>query len=118
MAQAFGAKAEVEFTQGIPSVYNDPALTQRVMDYTSELLGEKVPEMRRPFSGSDDLSELSQAAPTCYLLSFQAARLKRGIRTRSTTRVSRLMKVCCTAARRCLPMRLWNGCVKTADIFV
>ena len=68
MAQAFGAKAEVEFTQGIPSVYTDPALTQRVMDYTSELLGEKVPEMRRPFSGSDDLSELSQAAPTCYLI--------------------------------------------------
>ena len=68
MAQAFGAKAEVEFTQGIPSVYNDPALTQRVMDYTSELLGEKVPEMRTPFSGSDDLSELSQAAPTCYLI--------------------------------------------------
>ena len=68
MAQAFGAKAEVEFTQGIPSVYNEPALTQRVMDYTSELLGEEVPEMRAPFSGSDDLSELSQAAPTCYLI--------------------------------------------------
>ena len=62
MAQAFGAKAEVEFTQGIPSVYNEPALTQRVMDYTSELLGEEVPEMRAPFSGSDDLSELSQHA--------------------------------------------------------
>ena len=68
MAQAFGAKVGVEFTQGIPTVYNDPALTQRVMGYISELLGEEVPEMRAPFSGSDDLSEISQVVPTCYLI--------------------------------------------------
>ena len=68
MAQAFGAKVGVEFTQGIPTVYNDPALTQRVIGYTSELLGEEVPEMRAPFSGSDDLSEISQVVPTCYLI--------------------------------------------------
>ena len=68
MAQAFGAKVGVEFTQGIPTVYNDPALTQRVIGYTSELLGEEVPEMRAPFSCSDDLSEISQVVPTCYLI--------------------------------------------------
>ena len=45
-----------------------PALTQRVIGYTSELLGEEVPEMRAPFSGSDDLTRDLVLVPTCYLI--------------------------------------------------
>ena len=68
MGKAFGAKVDVVFTQGIPSVYNEPALTKDIMEYTQTLLGEDVPEMPAPFSGSDDLSEISQVVPTCYLI--------------------------------------------------
>ena len=38
MAQAFGAKAEVEFTQGIPSVYNEPARFERAVAGSSHML--------------------------------------------------------------------------------
>lgn len=68
MGQAFGAQIGVTFTQGIPCVYNAPALTESVLRYTRELTGEPVAIMKTPLSGSDDWSEISQKVDSCYLL--------------------------------------------------
>lgn len=68
VGQAFGAQVSVTFTQGIPCVYNAPALTQSVLRYTQELTGEPVEIMKVPLSGSDDWSEISQKVDSCYLL--------------------------------------------------
>lgn len=68
VGQTFGAQIGVTFTQGIPCVYNAPALTASVLDYTRELTGEAVELMKVPLSGSDDWSEISQKVDSCYLL--------------------------------------------------
>lgn len=68
IAQAFGGSATVGFLRGIPTCYNDPALTQNLIEITQGLTGEPVEIMPEPFSGSDDLSVLSQHAPTCYFI--------------------------------------------------
>lgn len=68
VGQAFGARIEVTFTQGIPCVYNAPALAESVMGCVGELTGQPVALMETPLSGSDDWSEISQKVDSCYLL--------------------------------------------------
>ena len=68
MGQAFGARVEVAFTQGIPSVYNAPALTEQAVESVRKLTGRPVEVMEVPLSGSDDWSEISQKVDSCYLL--------------------------------------------------
>lgn len=67
-AQMFNGQGEVAFLHGIPSVYNAPDLTADVMRYANALFDEPVYEMADPMSGSDDISVLSQAVPTCYVM--------------------------------------------------
>ena len=68
VGQAFGARVEVTFTQGIPCVYNAPALTEQVLGCVGQLTGRPVELMEVPLSGSDDWSEISQKVDACYLL--------------------------------------------------
>ena len=68
VGQAFGARMEVTFTQGIPCVYNAPALTEQVLGCVGQLTGRPVELMEVPLSGSDDWSEISQKVDACYLL--------------------------------------------------
>lgn len=68
VGQAFGARVEVAFTQGIPSVYNAPALTEQAVESVRKLTGRPVEVMEVPLSGSDDWSEISQKVDSCYLL--------------------------------------------------
>ena len=68
VGQAFGARVEVTFTQGIPSVYNAPALTEQAVESVRQLTGRPVEVMDVPLSGSDDWSEISQKVDACYLL--------------------------------------------------
>lgn len=68
VGQAFGVQVKVTFTQGIPCVYNAPAFTESVMECVEELTGRPVGDMEVPLTGSDDWSEISQKADSCYML--------------------------------------------------
>lgn len=69
IAHAFGGTATVQFLRGVPNTYNDPALTEELVGYATELFGQDmVQEMEKPFPGTDDLAVLSQACPTTYFV--------------------------------------------------
>lgn len=68
IAHAFGAEADVQFLRGVPSVYNDPLLTDELIGYVEELTGRPVTLLDKPISGSDDMSVISQAVPTTYFV--------------------------------------------------
>lgn len=68
IAKAYGGSAEVQFLRGVPTVYNDPALTEELSGYAEELFGEEVRTLETPISGSDDLAVLSQEVPTTYFI--------------------------------------------------
>lgn len=67
-ADLFGGKATVEFLIGIPSVHNDEKLTAEVIKMTKELFNDDVIEIDHPLSGSDDISCISHAVPTTYVI--------------------------------------------------
>lgn len=67
-AAAFRAKVDVKFMHGIPSVYNDPKLTEELSAYAEKLLGYPCTNMESPLNNSDDLSVISQLVPTTYFM--------------------------------------------------
>lgn len=68
-AKVYGGEASVKFWAGIPSVYSDPELTAELMEYNKEMLGsENFYEEPYAHSSSDDISIISQAVPTCYVM--------------------------------------------------
>jgi amidohydrolase len=59
-----GAKLDVSFVTGIPSVYNDKGLTDIVTATARELLGsENVVSMHRPSMGSEDFAAYLEHVP-------------------------------------------------------
>lgn len=68
IADGFGGSVDVQFLRGVPSVYNDPALTEELIGYVEELTGRPVTILDKPISGSDDMSVISQAVPTTYFV--------------------------------------------------
>ena len=54
--------------RGVPSVYNDPDLTDELIGYVEDLTGRPVTILDKPISGSDDMSVISQAVPTTYFV--------------------------------------------------
>lgn len=67
-AAAFRAKVDVKFMHGIPSVYNNPVLTEELIGYAEDMLEYPCELLEYPMSGSDDLSVISQNAPTAYFM--------------------------------------------------
>lgn len=65
--QAYNTKYTLKFEDGIPNVYNDPELTEDIINYSNELLGYPCRIMKFPMGGSDDISIISHTVPTCYL---------------------------------------------------
>lgn len=59
---------DVRFLRGVPSVYNDPDLTDELIGYVEDLTGRPVTILDKPISGSDDMSVISQAVPTTYFV--------------------------------------------------
>lgn len=68
IASAFGGTADVQFLRGVPSVHNDPELTDELIGYVEDLTGRPVTILDKPISGSDDMSVISQAVPTTYFV--------------------------------------------------
>lgn len=67
-AKIYGGEATVKFWAGIPSVYSNPELTEELMKYSKNLLGEEnFIEEPHTHSSSDDISIISQACPTTYI---------------------------------------------------
>src|SRR5580698_3604374 len=58
-AAAAGApkKPRVEITEGAPSVYNDPATTNRLVERLKQVLGDSNLVLEPPFMASDDFAE-------------------------------------------------------------
>ena len=66
IAQAHGAKAEVEISKGYPFLENDPALTQKLKSKAENFLGkDKVHELPIRLT-AEDFSFYSQKIPTCF----------------------------------------------------
>lgn len=68
-AAAAGAGApepEIEYSQGTPSLYNDPELTGRVESVLAATLGEERVETAEPMMGAEDFSRYGKAGvPIC-----------------------------------------------------
>src|SRR5690606_23592398 len=63
---AFGAKGSVEIPKGYPSLFNDPAFTQKASDWARDFLGAgKVEELDLRMT-ADDFAFFSQEMPGCY----------------------------------------------------
>ena len=67
-AVGFGGSVDVRVLRGVPSVYNDPDLTDELIGYVEDLTGRPVTILDKPISGSDDMSVISQAVPTTYFV--------------------------------------------------
>ncbi|BAZ45215.1 amidohydrolase [Chondrocystis sp. NIES-4102] len=66
ICQTFGAKYKVDYRRGVPSVQNDPKLTQIVEAATREAWGdESVQILPEPSLGAEDFSVYLEKAPGC-----------------------------------------------------
>jgi amidohydrolase len=66
IAEAFGAKAEVEIHQGYPSLVNDHEVTGRMKKYATELLGEEsVVDLEQRMT-AEDFAYYLQQVPGCF----------------------------------------------------
>lgn len=65
-ASVDGPEPEVEYSEGTPSLYNDPELTARVGGVLRETLGEDRVETAEPMMGGEDFSRYGKAGvPIC-----------------------------------------------------
>ena len=61
-AQALGCRAEIEYTRGVPALYNDPGVTQNLEKAMVKALGQShVKPLDGPVMGSEDFSNLVSA---------------------------------------------------------
>lgn len=68
VTQAMGGTCIVDIQKGYPSTYNDPALTDRVMEVTKEYIGrENVIDMDLNMGG-EDFAYYAQQIPGCFYL--------------------------------------------------
>lgn len=67
-ARAFGGTATVEFLRGLPTVWNDPALTEELETAYEQGTGKRILHLAEPFSGSDDFGAISHVVPSTYFL--------------------------------------------------
>ncbi|PSN14161.1 hydrolase [filamentous cyanobacterium CCT1] len=64
VCQAYGAKYEVHYRRGVPSVFNDPTLTELTARCASEALGsEYLQIIHEPSLGAEDFSLYLEHAP-------------------------------------------------------
>ena len=66
ICDAHRATYEIEFEFGYPSVFNDPALVERIVSILNDA-GDTVEAIPRPSMGAEDFAYFAQRAPGCYL---------------------------------------------------
>lgn len=67
IASAFRAEAELAFTRGCPSLYNDESMVLAAESYAKELLGDKVISAGGSGGGSEDFAYVSREVPSVML---------------------------------------------------
>ena len=72
IAGAFRAKAETEFSNGCPSLFNNEALSANAVRYVKELLGERGGEAKAnggeiKSAGSEDFANISREVPSVMI---------------------------------------------------
>lgn len=67
-ARAFGGAATVEFLRGLPTVWNDPDLTDELEASYEQGTGGRILHLAEPFSGSDDFGVMSHTVPSTFFL--------------------------------------------------
>ena len=66
VCQTFGAKCQVDYRRGVPSVYNDQTLTQIIESATREAWGDaSVQILPEPSLGAEDFSVYLDRVPGC-----------------------------------------------------
>ncbi|SFS12125.1 hippurate hydrolase [Agrococcus baldri] len=69
IAEAHGARAEVEHLDGYPVTLNDPLEARFAIDVAASLLGDdRVQELPAPLSGSEDFSRVLAEVPGAFLV--------------------------------------------------
>ena len=68
IAEGMGAKCEFTIVRGFPFLVNEEKLTERVIQYASEYLGEKNVVEEDIWMAAEDFSYYSQAADSCFYL--------------------------------------------------
>lgn len=64
VAQAFGARVELEITYGYPALYCDERMTERAREVAAELLGSShAVTVREPSLGGEDFAYFAQRVP-------------------------------------------------------
>ena len=66
--RAFGGAATVEFLRGLPTVWNDPDLTDELEASYEQGAGGRILHLAEPFSGSDDFGVMSHTVPSTFFL--------------------------------------------------
>ena len=65
--RAFAVHCALSFTGGTPAVVNDPAVYETVMATARLILGDEHVVAMPPTPASDDVSELLNRVPGCYI---------------------------------------------------
>jgi len=68
ICEAAGARYELEYHFGTPSVYNDPVLTKEAVETASRLLGPKNLVQELPDMGGEDFAYFGREVPATMLL--------------------------------------------------
>ena len=66
ICEAFGAKAEINYTEGYPPTINDKNAATFALETAKEIAGENASENQAPVMGSEDFSYFLQKTPGAY----------------------------------------------------
>src|SRR5699024_2535583 len=68
LEEKFGVTCTLTYKADYPALYNDPALTQQVVDALQSMNDPDITEVKQspPFSGSEDFSYYTKKIPGCF----------------------------------------------------
>lgn len=64
----FEVRSELKLSFGTIPLYNDPNVTQTVVEVGRELVGDQMQHLGRPLTVSDDMAEFLTRIPGCYFM--------------------------------------------------
>lgn len=68
LESGFGVKTELNYEEFVPVTYNDPEVSDRVIEVLCSSFGKKAVKTDvKPTMGSEDFSFYSQVIPSCYI---------------------------------------------------
>lgn len=64
----FEVRSELKLSFGTVPLWNDPNVTQAVVEVGTELIGDRMQHLGRPLTVSDDMAEFLTRIPGCYFM--------------------------------------------------